>query len=345
MFGQNKSPRRCVSQTLSKQRRGPYFIAIFSLFLSVANAQVQQPQQQNRETNDQTNRNLLQPPPPFFDFKPKRPNTDFTFQDFVKNLHGSYSVSLMGPRLVGASNETYNIYLPDVAPIQLYHTITMSYQVNPDLRIGISESAPQNIADGVVGNQLDINTGQRLVRDHSFELYDPAIYFNMPNLIKIPGWSVFTSASFSLSLSTASQQIGKITSLTFQQSWAVNNFPSDWSYGFNLYANPQFYTDPIPAGYSDRQTMFISFGHFLSYRVSPTFSLSTSTNFNVEHRSPDNNGFFHLAEGLEDQFRISAAIRPNIFPMFMSIVGYYQFLFWNPSSETSIVGASFSIGF
>lgn len=330
-------------------RRGTYWIAFFSLILclfsSVSHAQ-DEPLSQNRELNDQTNRGpILQPTPPPVTFKPQRPNTDFSFKDFMKNLHGSYSVSLMGPRLVGASNETYNIYLPDVAPLQLYHTFTLSYQVNPDLRIGISESAPQNVANDVVGNQLNVNTHQPLVRGSSIEWYDPNIYFNMPNLVKAPGWRIFSSASFSVPVSVASQEIGKVTALTFQQSWAVDNFPSPWIYGFNLYLNPQFYTDPMPSAYTDRQTLYGSFGHFLSYRVSRNFTVQTSTNFDFEHRSPDPKGFLHLGDGLEDTFRIGAAIFPNVFPMFMSIVGYFQFLVWNPSSETSIVGASFSIGF
>jgi hypothetical protein len=344
MFGQNKSPRRCVSQTNSKQRRGLFFISLFLALFPLFDACAVHAQT-SRELNDQTDREQTQPPLPIYQYQPLRPNTDFTFKDFFKNLHGSYSVSLMGPRLVGNSNETYNIYLPDVAPMQLYHSVQMSYQVSPNLQIGISESAPQNIADGVIGRQLDINNGRPLVRNSSFELYDPNIFFNLPNLIKIDGWYVFTSAGFSLSLSGASQQIGKITSLTFQQSWSVNTFPSQWGYGFNLYLNPQFYTDPMPSGYLDRQTLSANFGPFISYRVSPEFSMQAAANFDVEHRSPDQKGFFHLGDNLEDQLRVSASIRPNVFPMFLSITGYMQCLIWKPDAETSITGASFSIGF
>jgi|GEM_PF-2094081 len=308
------------------------------LFLSGAIAHAQS--SENRESQDQTNRGpILQPRQPPTPYLPKRPNTDFSLSDFFKNLHGAYSVSLMGPRFIGDSNETYNIYVPDVAPLQLYHTFQLSYQVNNDLRIGISESAPQNIANDVVSPM----TGSRY--GTSIEWYDPNIFFEMPNLIQIPGWSVFTSAGFSLSLSDESQRMGKVTAITFQQSWMVKTWPSPWSYGFRIYLNPQFYTDPMPAGYSYRQTLSGSFGHLLSYRVSPNFAVQTSTNFDFEHRSPDVKGFWHLGDNLEDTFRIGAAIYPDVFPMFMSIVGYFQVLFWNPSVDTSIMGASFSIGF
>ena len=338
MFGQTKSSRRCVSQKISKQRREPYFIAILSLILSglLPTASVFA-QTQTRELNDQTDRDVSLPPQPIYDYQPKRPNTDFSFSDFLKNLHGSYSVSLMGPRLIGNSNETYNIYLPDVAPMQLYHSAQLGYQVSNDLQIGVSISAPQNIVDNVRGRIGTYGT--------SFELYDPNIYFNMPNLVQVPGWWVSTTGSFSLSLSQASQDIGRITSIIIQQSWSVKTWPSPWGYGFNLYFNPQFYTEPMPKGFYDRQTLSASWGPFASYRVSPEFVLAATTTLDVEHRSPDSQGFLHLGDNLEDRAKLSAAIQPNIFPMFLTIRGYFQFLLWKPASDTSIIGADFAIGF
>lgn len=329
MFGQNKSPHRCVSQTISKQRCGIY---LFIFFASIASAQTQN----NRELNDQTVRERTQQTTTY-EFQPTRPE-EGDFKDFLKNLHGSYSVSLMGPRLIGASNETYNIYQADIAPIQLYHTWQVGYQVSDTLQMGINGSVVQNIADNIKGR-----TG--FIRNRSFENYDPNFYFNMPKLVQVPGWSVFTSASFSLSLTQASQDISKITSIQIQQSWFVNTFPSEWSYGFALYLNPQFYTDPIPSGFTDRQTLYASIGHRLSYRVSPNVILQTSSTFDIEHRSPDSKGMLHFGDGLEDRFRMGCAIMPNIFPMYMTIGGYFQFLIWEPRADTSIVGADFTIGF
>ena len=306
---------------------------------STALAQTQPTQPQvNRETLEQADRERTQLLPNVYEYNTPTHEEEFSFKNFLKNLHGGYYVSLMGPRLVGASNETYNVYLADVAPIQLFHAWSLGYQVNEDIQIGISESAVQNLSDGVVGN-----TGY--VRNQSFELYDPNIYFNLPNLVKIKGWNIFTSLAFSLSLSQASQDAGKVTAITIAQNWNIANPPKDWTIGFTLYGKPQFYTDPLPEGYTDRQTFSLAFGHFLAYAVSPTFALQTSSTFDVEHRSPDSQGLLHLGPNLEDRFRFSCSIIPQTGALLLSLGGYFQFLIWNPNVQTSIVGADFSIGF
>ena len=304
--------------------------SLFLLLQSAAFAEVPS------ELIDQTPHDTATPLRNIQRYTPPRKIPDL--KDIFKNIHGSYSVSYMGPRFDGASNETYNIYLPDVSSVQLYHTAQIGYQINADLQIGVNEAIVQNLADDIHG--LNGNTYNR-----SFEWYDPNIFFNLPRLVQIPGWFVFTSASFSLPFTTASQDQKKITEFIIQQSWSVKTYPSAWGYGFHLYFNPQFYADPKPDGFNDRQTLSFSFGHNLTYRVSPNFSLATSTNFYVEHRSPDSKGFLHLGEGLPDYFQFSATVSPNVFPLFLSVGGYIQSLFFAPSWSTTIIGGSFRIGF
>ncbi len=293
-------------------------------------------QAQNREVLDQTPHDQAERVQPITVFS--KPGEIPKFSDILKNVHGQYSVSFMGPKFEGDSNSTYNIYLPDTSSIQFYHSAKLGYQVNEDLQIGVEENVVQNLADGVVGD-----TG--LIYNKTFEFYDPNIYFNLPNLIKIPGWWVGTTASFSLPISTPSQNAAKITSIIVDQSWSVNTYPSKWSYGFHLYLNPQFYNEPIPVGFANRQTLAFTFGHNLGYQASPLVYLSTSSNFDVEHRSPDPKGFAHLGDALPDYMQFSISITPNIYPSYMSIGGYMQMLIWSPSWATSIVGAKFSIGF
>lgn len=256
-----------------------------------------------------------------------------------KNLHGSYFVSLMGPRLLGNSNETYNIFLADVAPVQLFHSFTLSYKVNADLQIGINQTGVQNLYNNVVGL-----TGLRY--DQTTTWFDPSINFGMPNLFKTENWSIFTSFSFSLAITSASQEIGRITTLEWNQSFsAIHEKPSPWSYGFNYSLRPQFYTEPKPSNYPDRQVLTASVGHQLGYRVSPVFALNTTSTFDVEHRAPDPQGASHFGSNLEDRARISCSITPQLERGMISLGGYFQFLVFKPQPETSIIGADFSIGF
>lgn len=301
--------------------------------------------QSNAGSSGQIPQDRILPLQTIQDYRP--PGTLSTLNDILKNIHGSYSVGFMGPRLTGATNETYNIYLPDKAPIQLYHTFKLGYQVSPDLQVGIDENIVNNVAEDVQGFSTDSN-GKPIIANHygkTFEYYDPDIYFNLPNLVKVQGWRIFTSASFSFPVTLASVNLKRITQLIIQQSWTRQNFGSDWSYGFHLYLNPQFYTDPIPDGILTRETFSFSAGPDLRYRVSNLFTLSASAVLDVQHNSPDSQGFFHLSDGLPDYIQFRATIFPNVYPMWMSIQGYFQSLIWNPSWETSILGAGISIGF
>ena len=161
----------------------------------------------------------------------------------------------------------------------------------------------------------------------------------------MPGWNIFTSASFSLPISTGSVNVKRITQIIVQQAWTRQAFGSKWSYGFNLYLNPQFYTDPMPDGFTTRETFAFSCGPDLNYQISNLFAVSAHMTFDLQHNSPDPQGFFHFTDGLPDYFKLQASIFPNIYPMWMTISGYFQALTYNPSWDTSILGASFSVGF
>ena len=270
-----------------------------------------------------------------------RPNDETNWSDFFQNLHGSYEVSFMGPRIAGSGNETYNIFIPDVAPLQLSHYWQLGEQVNPNLQLGLKISGIQNISDGVVGT-----TG--IIRGRSFELYDLDIYANLPNLVQPPGWFVFTTVSMSLSTSNSSQLKGRITELTFDQTWTVANYPSDWTFGIPLEIQPAFFTNPFPANLAFRKTFYASFGHLISYRVSPIVNIQSTSQFDFAHRAlPDGSGgTFDFNSNLPDTSRLSLYINPVIGKsVYLSLSGFFQFLVWAPSFETSILGADLTISF
>ncbi len=276
--------------------------------------------------------------PPDMNLQTFRPRgTIPSIGEILKNFHGSYAVSYMGPRINGSPDETYNVFIPDVAPVQLFHSLKLGYQATPNLQIGVGADVVQNMVNGVMGT-----TG--FVRNRTSEWYDPYLYFDLPNLIQVDGWFVFTSASFSLPVGPASLASAKITSMILQQSWNLNT-SSPFSFGFGWFLNPQFYNDPLPQGFTDRQTLFLSFGPNLGFALSKTISIRASASFNVEHRSPNPNGLFHLGEALPDTARGSLSWSPDISPLFVSFGGYVQSVLWSPSFDTSIVGANFSIGF
>ncbi len=329
MFVQQLIPYRSPSQ---RKSRLCYGICLFILLLAPRAFA------QNRDVLDQMVRPSSQPGPAPYEFKPLPPTDQVTLDDVLKNLHGGYSVSLMGPRLDGDSNETYNFYLGDVAPIQLFHSFKLGYQVNPDLAIAFSDSAVQNIANNVIGL-----TG--IERSQSFVWYDPQVSFDLPNLIQINGLNVFTSVSFSLPLTQLSQDAGKITALTIFQNWGINTFPSDWSFGVTLFLQPQFYSDPIPPGFVDRQTLALAFGPYVGYKISDRVQTQLATNLSYEHRSPDDKGSVHLGPGLPDVGQASITLSPDLGRLLISVGGYFQWLLYTPSYDTAIIGANFSIGF
>lgn len=266
-------------------------------------------------------------------FKPPIGETDW--KEFFRNVHGSYGLSFMGPRIAGSGNETYNIYIPDVAPVQLSHTWQLGAQVNPNLQLGFSVNSIQNIADNVTGK-----TG--VVRGRTFETYDPEIYANLPNLVQVPGWFVFSSAKISIPLTEASKNSGKITQITLDQSWTFQKPGSDWSFGAAFEVQPIFYTDPMPPSFSYRKTLYVAAGHLISYRISPTVNVQSTSNLDFDYRSPAPK----FTSNLDDTSRLAIYLSPAISKsIFLSLGGYFQFLLWNPATETSIIGLDFSISF
>ncbi|NDF14424.1 hypothetical protein EB061_03775 [bacterium] len=255
----------------------------------------------------------------------------------VRNIHGSYSVSYMGPRINGPPYETYNVFLNDISSPQLFHSMRLGYQIDRDLQIGFGGDASQNLVDGVTGW-----SGTTYTR--SVTWYDPYLYLQFPGLFSVPGWSIFNIASMSLPVGQVSIDAGKITSLTFQQSWSKSGI-APWRFSFQIFLNPQLYSDPLPSGFTDRQTFYAAMGPGFGLELAPEFVFGMQTNLTVEHRSPSQKGWTSLQEAIPDTLKTSLTWFPRMSPMYASIGAYLQSVLWSPSYDTSIVGANLSLGF
>lgn len=340
MFGQKLTPRRRHSQLFSRRRRGVcsllavLFVLAATVWLALVSAPGAYAQQAvSREEYDQTRAERFPPSQTQHEFNP---SPSFWKQMF-ENMHGGYAVTLMGPRFLGASNETYNLYVPDVAPIQLSHSANIFFQVNPNLTVGIQQDAVQDIANDVRGE-----TG--FVRGRNFVFYDPVITFGLPNLIKVPGWWVNHSANISIPITQYSIDIGRVTAINLNSNWRVNTYPSPWNYGFDINLNPEFFTQPFPSQLQYRKTFYASISSALSYQVSPQVTLSNTTTFDMSHRERADEGAFNFSSGLADRTRFNLIVTPNVYPIFMSFTGYIQALVFDLRPETTITGLAFSIG-
>lgn len=257
--------------------------------------------------------------------------------EILKSLHGSYAVSYMGPRINGTPAETYNVFLSDISSVQLFHSVQLGYQVNEDLQLGFGGDASQDLASGVTGLKGSVS-------ERSVTWYDPYLFFQFPRLFRVRGWSIFNAASFSLPVGQASIDAGKITSLTFRQGWSKTAI-APWIFSFQIFLNPQLYSDPLPGGFRDRQTFYAAFGPGIGYELTPAFSLGVQSNLTVEHRAPTPGGWSELGESIPDTLKTSLTWAPNLNPVYASIGAYVQSVLWSPSFDTSIVGASLSLGF
>jgi hypothetical protein len=243
----------------------------------------------------------------------------------------------MGPRLDGSLHETYNVYLQDVSSIQVFHSIQLGYQVNRNLQLGVGESFVQNLVEGIRGTS-------GVIHHRSFDAFDPYLYVNLPALIEVPGWTVSTTASLSLPMTDASYDAERIASISLAQNWNLVT-GSDLRFGVNVYLYPQFYSDPMPTGFQDRQTLYASFGPTLGMAISPSWLVSLATRFTIEHRSPDPEGFLHLGPGIPDTAQLLLSFTPDLGAVSLGMALYFQTLIWKPDASTSLMGANASIGF
>lgn len=331
MFGQKLTPRRRHSQMFSRRRRG---VCSFLAALLIASGAWAQTSGVSREEIDQTRSDRFPPNQTIHEFTPEKS----FWKQLFENMHGGYAVTLMGPRFLGASNETYNLYVPDVAPIQLSHSANIYFQVSPDLTVGLQQDAVQDIANDVRGEN-------GFVRGRNFVFYDPVVTFGLPNLVKVPGWWVNHSANISIPITEYSINIGRVTAININSNWRVNTYPSPWNYGFDINLNPEFFTQPFPYTYaSSRKTFYASVGSYLAYQVSPQVTLSNTTTFDFNHRELADEGVFNFSSGLADRTRFNLVVSPNVYPMYLSFTGYIQALVFDLRPETTITGLALSIG-
>lgn len=336
------APRSRNSQPFSFLLLGVLISVIFDLVPSTALAQTTtrtttiKDERQNQESFER-GQNI--PKNSRYPFIPKSQKKVLsTWDEIKKNLHGSYFVSIMGPSLVSNGNTTYNIFLEDDAPIQLFHGVQLSYKISSDFELGARGSLVQPLVNGVIGRNGSIYNDQPI-------WFDPVLFGNFPNLIRIPGWSVFSSLSVALSVTKDSIDQNRITALELSQTWSPVWANTPWNLSLRWYLNPRFYAVQIPSTFTNRQTLIGSVGHTLTYQVSPVVNFGWSTNFDFDHREPDPKGAFHFNPNLPDYSRITMGIFPKIAPYFLSLGGYLQFLTFKPAADTSIVGGSISIGF
>lgn len=353
MFVRTKTPRSWLSHLFSSQLSGVFILVLFSIsavaaqvkpkkaitdlgYTSPAPTASPSPTPELNPTPAMTYSDIARDKNSPINVAPfKVPEGKTDWKEFFRNVHGSYGLSFMGPRIAGSGNETYNIYIPDVAPVQLSHTWQLGVQVNPNVQLGFSVNSIQNIADGVTGK-----TG--IVRGRTFETYDPEMYVNLPNLVQVPGWFVFTSAKMSFPLSDVSKRNGKITQVTLDQSWTYTRPNSDWSFGGSVQIQPIFFSDPMPSHLSFRKTLYTSIGHLVSYRISPILNVQSTSTLDFDYRSPAPK----FTSNLDDTSRLALYLSPAISnSIFLSLGGYFQFLLWAPTMETSIIGMDFTISF
>jgi hypothetical protein len=268
---------------------------------------------------------------------PRSPRTMPGIGEILGGFHGLYAASFMGPRISGGPRETYNVFLGDSASMQVFHSFQLGYEVNERLRMGFGADLAQTLYDGVQGDS-------GAVRRRSSDWFDPYVFFQFPDLIRVPGWSVFTAASLSLPMTRNSVDSLRITSLTLQQSWNLNS-GGPWRFGVNFFLNPVLLGYPAPERFPRRRTFYASVGPNFGFALSNEWTIGIGTNFNFDHTSPDPEGSFHFDPAISDFAQLTLAYSKTIGSVTAGISTYYQSLIGNPSPSTSIVGAGFSIAF
>ncbi len=268
---------------------------------------------------------------------PREPRTMPGIGEILGGFHGLYAASFMGPRLAGGPGETYNVFLGDTASMQVFHSFQLGYEVNEHLRMGFGGDLAQTLFDGVRGDD-------GTARSRSVDWFDPYVFFQFPDLIRIPGWSVFTAAALSLPMTRTSVESLRITSLTLQQSWnlALNG---PWRLGVNFFLNPVLLGYPAPERFPRRRTFYASVGPNFGYALSSEWNVGISTNFNFDHTSPDPEGSLHFDPAIGDFAQLSLAYSKTVGGVTLGVSTYYQSLIEKPSPATSILGAGFSVSF
>jgi len=261
----------------------------------------------------------------------------------VKRTTLNYYHQLLGPTLAGTGGETYNVFQESRSPYQSFHAANIRYQLSNEWAFGVSLAAVNAYGDTVTNQQTGVKNDMP-VRD---EFFNTRLFIATPGLKTRPG-TLFTTLSYEAPTSVFSRTNVMHYGALLAQSFAFN-LPTYkltaglmWQYYRMVYGQNIV---PPRNGYASlaRQTVIVSGGPYIGYRVNDRWGVNSSLTFDWDQRGNQTaSGSFN--NNLPDRARLGVSYYPSKIKQIANVGLFTQTLI-KYSPDTQAFGGEFALKF
>jgi len=226
--------------------------------------------------------------------------------------------------------ETYSPYTDFYAPMKIYQSLNLGYNVTNDFRVGTEVSSDLPLQSGVLNRYAD-------EYNSDFVFYDPNIYFQFFNLVNNSVSWINAKYSFDLPISEFSREVHYRTGFYQGYTWNFKLKDPRFYVGINLdlwlfwFRNNQGFN-----------RFAVSSGHNAGWTISPRWSLDTVTVFDFAMRSTGG-GTYEFTPNSVDRLKITLRYQPILYTV--QLGAFWQMPLYYRKLNRQSVGLNFNLWF
>ncbi|MFA5584864.1 MAG: hypothetical protein WDA09_11690 [Bacteriovoracaceae bacterium] len=264
----------------------------------------------------------------------------------LSNTFLTYYQQFLGPTMSGPNNETYNVFqegmdLPGTgrAPLQSFHSMNLRYRINNDWAVG-SSLAVVNGYTSEVDNDGIVNRPEA-------EFFNARFYVNLPPA-RLKLGTLWSTISYEAPTSVTSRNNDMKGGLVISESFSFNLPSFKWNVGilgqyYRAYYNSNVLPAPFIGGYPiNLQTVIISGGPYVNYRINDNWMVSSILTFDWDQRGNQTDKW-EFNNNLPHRGRLSLNYFPSM--KYLTNVGVFAQALLKFRPETTAFGADFAIRF
>ncbi len=226
--------------------------------------------------------------------------------------------------------ESYSPFADYYAPMKIYQSMNLGYNVTNDFRIGAEVSSDQPLQDGVLNRWAD-------EYDSNFVFYDPNIYFQFFNMVDNSFSWINGKYSFDLPMSEFSRNNHYRTGLYQGYTWNFKLQDPRFYVGINL--DMWFFWFRENQGFN---RFAISSGHNAGWYIAPRWSLDTVTIFDFAMRSTGA-GTYEFNPNSVDRLKVTLRYQPVLYTV--QLGAFWQTPLYYRKMKRQSVGLNFNLWF
>jgi hypothetical protein len=226
--------------------------------------------------------------------------------------------------------ESYSPFFDYYAPMKVYQSMNLGYNVTQDFRIGTEVSGDLPLQNGVL-------TRLETEYDSDFVFYDPNIYFQIFNMVDNSFSWINAKYSFDIPASEFSRNNHYRTGIYQGYTWNFKLTDQRFYFGLNL--DMWFFIFKNNQGFN---RFAISSGHNAGWYIAPRWSLDTLTIFDFAMRA-NGGGTYTFNPNSVDRLKVTLRFQPILNTV--QLGAFWQTPLYYRKLNRQSVGLNFNLWF